>query len=160
MSKSRKHVKNNALNSFPVPEGNQIITKVAELRGGNLCEVLTPAGGKLVVRVPSKFNKVIWIGRGDYLIVEPSNESVKMQSGEIKGHILHVLYKDQIHHLKSLKLWPEQFSFADSDKPPTAKSSFDLSPDSDESSEELGKVVNPNHVGIESEGEDEDEYSF
>lgn len=64
MSKSRKTVKNNVLNTFPTPEGSQTIVQVTELRGGNICEVVTPDGVKLLARVPAKFNKVIWIGRG------------------------------------------------------------------------------------------------
>jgi len=158
MSKSRKFVKNNVLNTLPTPTENQTIVQVTELKGGNICEVVSPTGTKMLARVPAKFNKVIWIGRGDYLIVEPQ-EDVKMQRGEVKLRIIHILYKDQIQHLKSINLWPSAFTVHE--KPKESKlSDFGLtkSGSDDDESDEL--FVNPNHVGVESSGEDEEEYSF
>jgi len=148
MSKSRKFVKNIVLNTFPTPTENQTIVQVTELKGGNICEVVTPTGTKLLARVPAKFNKVIWIGRGDYLIVEPQ-EDVKMQSGEVKLRIIHILYKDQIQHLKSLKLWPD--AFAVHDKPKESKSQmsdFGVTKSGSDDDESDEAFVNPNHVGV------------
>lgn len=157
MSKARKNVKNDVLNNYPVPKGNQSIVRVSELKGGNICEVVTPDGAKMLARVPAKFNKVIWIGRGDFLIVEPQ-EDVKMQSGQIRLLILHILYKEQILHLKANNLWPSQFSVPDKIKD-VKSTDFDVANSGSEDDRESDEFVNPNHIGVETSGEEE-EYSF
>jgi len=160
MSKSRKFVKDNALNSFPTPHDNQTIVQVTELRGGNICEVVNPAGTKLLARIPAKFNKVIWIGRCDFLIIEPHQEEVKMQSGVVTARILHVLYKDQIQHLKSLNIWPTNFTASQKATKLVQPPDYSLAKSGSDDSGAEDEFVNPNHVQMESSGEEEDEYSF
>jgi len=157
MSKARKFVKDNALHSFPTPSDSQQIAQVTELRGSNICEVVNADGEKMLVRLPAKFHKVIWVGRGDYLIIEPMEAKVKMQSGEVKASITHVLYKDQIQHLKSLSLWPLRFTDNKNEKTKqSAIDDFEYSSSEDED----GNFVNPNHVGVEASSSEDKEYSF
>lgn len=64
MSRSRKHVTAGALQDCPVPEGEQEIARVSEMRGGNIVEVVRPDGEKLLCLMPAKFKKTLWIKRG------------------------------------------------------------------------------------------------
>lgn len=89
--------------------------------------------------LPTKFRKLVWVKRGDYVIVNCGNDddddnddadvkdeernrivdtatttSTYTTKGEEKGGIRyiiqHVLYKDQVKHLKDAGLWPSVFS--------------------------------------------------
>jgi len=71
MSKSRKHVLESALSSFPVPSDEQHIVQAVSIPGSNQVQVVFPNGDKLLCLVPAKFRKKIWIKRGDFLIVRP-----------------------------------------------------------------------------------------
>lgn len=64
MSHSRKHLTNATLNEFPVPSNDEKICRVVKLIGNNNLEVQLPNKEILVVTIPQKFNKVVWIGKG------------------------------------------------------------------------------------------------
>jgi len=171
MSHSRKHLTNATLNEFPFPTSEETICRVVRLLGNNTLEVLCPKGEKLIVSIPQKFNKVVWIGKGDYLIVD----LVKNYSTSDKRHGLvhHVLYKEQIKHLQTISLWPPEFSEGDLFKEKSFPAShnqlgdFDITDsEEDELADDRGNslhfeknsFVNPNHVGV-AESEDEEEWS-
>ena len=88
---------------------------------------------------------------------------MKSIAGEVKGRILHVLYKEQIQHLKSLALWPAQFSDSTSvskeDKTKQTVDDFEYNSSCSDDDEDT-KFVNPNHVGVEESSSDKEEYSF
>ncbi|KAL7521318.1 hypothetical protein ACHAWX_005992 [Stephanocyclus meneghinianus] len=80
--------------------------------------------------LPTKFRKLVWIKRNDFVIVECGEEedqeeqrprsSVKDQTASSSGGgfryvITHILYKDQVKHIKSKGLWPLDPFFSDSD---------------------------------------------
>ena len=60
--------------------------------------------------LPTKFHKLVWVKRNDFVIVETGddgeNDEDKKGEGGIRYMISHILYKDQIKHLKSKELWP------------------------------------------------------
>mmetsp|Transcript_53789 Transcript_53789/g.64902 ORF Transcript_53789/g.64902 Transcript_53789/m.64902 type:complete len:260 (+) Transcript_53789:106-885(+) len=58
--------------------------------------------------LPTKFRKLIWVKRGDYVIVECGNDDNSDQNG-IRYLIKTVLYKKQVAHLKSVNKWPALF---------------------------------------------------
>jgi hypothetical protein len=64
MSHSRKHVVAGSLHDYPVPEGEQEIVRVTEMRGSNIVEVVRPSGEKILCLMPAKFKKTLWIKRG------------------------------------------------------------------------------------------------
>jgi hypothetical protein len=66
MSHSRKHVVTGSLHDYPVPEGEQEIVRVTEMRGSNIVEVVRPSGEKILCLMPAKFKKTLWIKRGTY----------------------------------------------------------------------------------------------
>jgi len=67
MSHSRKHVVAGSLHDYPVPEGEQEIVRVTEMRGSNIVEVVRPSGEKILCLMPAKFKKTLWIKRGKHL---------------------------------------------------------------------------------------------
>jgi len=152
-SNPRKRVTNDVLQSFPVPQDNQHIVRVQDLRGNNTCEVVYPDDTKGIAEIPGKFKKVIWIGKGDFLIVDSFRV---IQKAQAQATVIHILQKEQIHHLKKIGLWPAQFLELKSQ--PTKKGGLgDYDYKSDDESEEF---VNPNHVGVDGDEDDDDEYSF
>jgi probable RNA-binding protein EIF1AD len=60
--------------------------------------------------LPTKFRKLIWLKRNDYVIVqsvEDEEEGEEVKSG-IRYMITHILYKPQIQHLMDRQLWPTE----------------------------------------------------
>eukprot|EP00985_Skeletonema_marinoi_P003701 scaffold1605_cov117-Skeletonema_marinoi.AAC.2 len=75
--------------------------------------------------LPTKFRKLVWIKRNDFVIVQCGDEEGNEQSDQkdsgstgFRYVITNILYKDQVKHIKSKNLWPEDPYFADDD--PTA----------------------------------------
>eukprot|EP00288_Rhodomonas_lens_P012976 CAMPEP_0177709548 /NCGR_PEP_ID=MMETSP0484_2-20121128/10862_1 /TAXON_ID=354590 /ORGANISM="Rhodomonas lens, Strain RHODO" /LENGTH=155 /DNA_ID=CAMNT_0019221173 /DNA_START=114 /DNA_END=581 /DNA_ORIENTATION=+ len=64
-------------------------------------------GTSLLCLLPAKFSKVVWAQRGDYLIVEPTAE--EGASGKVHSTIVHILFPEQVQHLRKLPCWPEGF---------------------------------------------------
>lgn len=62
--------------------------------------------------LPTKFNKLVWLKRNDFVIVETGDDATKEQEqsnvdeGGVRFMISHILYKDQIKHLLRKGLWP------------------------------------------------------
>lgn len=122
----RKHLTDAVLHDLPEPEQGECIAKVVATRGGNQFDVLV-AGVDMNTRtpqlaiLPTKFHKLIWVKRGDFCIVRTGDTSASASAkqdertgtgGGVRYLITHVLYKDQVKHLKSLKLWPDDEQFA------------------------------------------------
>jgi len=163
MSHSRKHLTQDALNSFPEPNEKEQIARVIELRGSNICEIEYKDGQRLLCQMPSRFRKLIWIKRGNYLIVkQPPNAT----NYKVRALVEHVLFPYQIKHLKSVKMWPEEFvdvliPRTSTEKLPSKNEAYD----SDESDEDNDLFANPNRPltattydngGSESDDEEED----
>jgi translation initiation factor IF-1 len=110
----RKHLTDAVLHDLPEPEQGECIAKVVATRGGNQFDVLVAGGDtpRLAI-LPTKFHKLIWVKRGDFCIVRTGDESAKEdECSGVRYLITHVLYKDQVKHLKSKKLWPDDEQFA------------------------------------------------
>lgn len=76
-----------------------------------------PNGEKRLALLPTKFNKLIWMKRGDYVIVTESEGQFTTASGKQNGVsslIEHILMKDQIHHIKKEGLWPKEWEESES----------------------------------------------
>lgn len=101
----RKHLTDSVLNDLPEPTADQRIAKIVATRGGNQFEVRLPSGdAPLLAILPAKFSRLIWLKRGDYVLVEVADDQ---DAQGISCIITHVLYKEQLKHLKSRGLWPE-----------------------------------------------------
>lgn len=85
--------------------------------------------------LPTKFRKLVWLKRNDYVICavaedekqkekennddndkDDSKDKCSGVEGGIRYMIQHILYKDQIKHLKDNGLWPKNSFFLDSEE--------------------------------------------
>lgn len=71
----------------------------------------------LLAILPTKFRKLVWLKRNDFVIVrcgeEKDDEEKDDTTGSIRYQIEHILYKEQVKHLKKERLWPEDNFFSD-----------------------------------------------
>ncbi|XP_053487035.1 probable RNA-binding protein EIF1AD isoform X1 [Ictalurus furcatus] len=106
MSKAtkRKHVVKEVLGDYITPNEKQQIMRIMGSNGNNLHEAVTESGERFLLSMPTKFRKNIWIKRGDFVIVDPIEEGDK-----VKGEINFILYRDHIHYLRKLGIWPKGF---------------------------------------------------
>ena len=110
----RKSVLEDVLNNYPVPDlsKGETLARVVAPRGGNLMEVLCADGAEGLAMLPTKFRKLIWVKRGDMVIVSGASGDIETHEGAsaaVKYMVIHVLYEDQIKHIKKEGLWPERF---------------------------------------------------
>ena len=150
----RKHLTDKVLYDLPEPKSYERIAKVVATRGGNQFDIILAgtASTKVLAILPTKFHKLVWVKRNDYVIVETgfddndevnndednddneNNDNAKKEEEQkdnqdsvavdsksndnnnvadeeketgIRFIISHILYKDQVKHLRSKKLWPE-----------------------------------------------------
>ena len=119
----RKHLTDSVLNDLPEPYENERIAKVLGTRGSNQFElVIDPQDGELdttpqLAILPTKFRKLVWLKRNDYVICAVADEDGKGDDAGIRYMVTHILYKEQIKHLKDKGLWPkDEFFLDDKDK--------------------------------------------
>mmetsp|Transcript_26616 Transcript_26616/g.36747 ORF Transcript_26616/g.36747 Transcript_26616/m.36747 type:complete len:144 (-) Transcript_26616:22-453(-) len=112
MSHRRKHVTTAALAADCAGlEEHETILRVVSLRGSNIIEVEFPDGSTTLCRMPQKFNKMLWVKRGSFLVAE-----IGEADGKVNGEVTRVLYADQIKQLKKQAgVWPPEFN---ADVPP------------------------------------------
>jgi probable RNA-binding protein EIF1AD len=58
--------------------------------------------------LPTKFRKLIWVKRGDHLIVSGASHDFLTAAGDrgkVRFMVEHILYKDQVKHLKAQGVW-------------------------------------------------------
>jgi probable RNA-binding protein EIF1AD len=160
----RKHLTDAVLHDLPEPDESlgQRIARVVGTRGGNMFDVVvaSPSASSnsadgssststadkddasiSIIRtpqlafLPTKFRKLVWIKRNDFVIVECGDEvedkddsnsssnndnnngqDTKKDGAGTTGFryvISHILYKDQVKHIKSKGLWPIDSFFDD-----------------------------------------------
>merc|ERR1712157_185026 len=134
----RKHLTDTVLNEYPIPNitKGEYVVKVLSSRGGNLFDLIVQTNNstndednkqrskEILAILPTKYRKLVWIKRGDYVIVESGTTQQKEEldvivkdvvdlsnndSGGIRYLIKYILYKKQITHLKENNLWPAIF---------------------------------------------------
>ena len=120
-SQYRKSVTTTFLNDNRIPEGNEKIVIVLGNRGDNTFEIELEEGEKALARLPKKFNKLIWIKTGDYIIIEDDQVGGSETSstldislaGKAQYTITHILSKPNCKYLKSGGLWPARFDLVE-----------------------------------------------
>lgn len=91
------------------PSEHEHIAQILGMRGSNLFEIQFPNEEQALTFLPMKFRKLIWVKRGDYVIVSGAEGDITTTDGgkgAVKFMIEHILYKDQIKNLKDKSLWP------------------------------------------------------
>jgi len=162
MSKTKKHLTQEILNSYPIPNEEQKIVKVTQIRGTNILEVVTPAKENFLCLLPTKFIKTVWVKKGGYLIVEPFEElfnNDKWKDIKLKGRVAHILLPKQIKYLKkNNNHWPKEFD--DKDKEKEEEVSFDGYLSDEEEDFDPYLDANPNHQTVSSDSESEEEWEY
>lgn len=162
MSKAtkRKHVVKEVLGDFITPNEKQQIMKIMGSNGNNLHDAVTERGERFLLSMPTKFRKNIWIKRGDFVIVDPIEEGDK-----VKGEINFILYRDHIHHLRKVGIWPKGFDAGrvgeqkEAQQDETKSKAHDKDEDEDDSSnseDEQDLFVNTNRTTVQYSESDED----
>jgi translation initiation factor IF-1 len=90
-------------------EEGDMIGRITSNRGGNVFDVVLPSNETIMVKLPNKFHKVIWLKVKDYVIIE----GVSNSSEEISA-IKHILNKERIKHLIKSNQWPSSFNVEES----------------------------------------------
>ena len=128
----RKHLTDSVLHDLPEPKEDERIAKVVATRGSNQFDIILSSPSTIgengvkreaqepqLAILPTKFHKLVWVKRNDFVIVQTAgeqdgdeaNEARKTKNGKDEGGIrymiAHILYKNQIKHLKSKNLWPD-----------------------------------------------------
>lgn len=71
-------------------------------------QLLLDDGEESLALLPTKFRKLIWVKRGDHLIVSGTSHDFLTAAGDkgkVRFMVEHILYKDQVKHLKAEGLW-------------------------------------------------------
>ncbi|XP_032297811.1 probable RNA-binding protein EIF1AD isoform X2 [Coturnix japonica] len=101
----RKHVTREVLEEHVVPTPQQRIVRVLSSPGNNLHEVEASDGSRFLVSMPARFRHHVWIKRGDYLLVDPIEEGVK-----VKAEMSLLLLRPHVRFLQHQGLWPAAFT--------------------------------------------------
>ncbi len=113
-SQYRKSVTDSFLTGSVIPSEGEEIVLVNANRGSNLFDIQLCHGEHELARLPSKFNKLIWIKKNDFVIVERNDEpSVANDTSKVKYTIRSVVNKDNIREMRKANIWPSQFEQKD-----------------------------------------------
>jgi len=137
------------MNSLPEPGQNQFLGKIVVGRGDSVFEFVKPSQGEaLLCSLPRKYNKLVYLKPGSFVIVERTAGETK-KDGKINYEVVQILMEKQIKHLKQKNLWP--IDFEDSGGKPTTSGSVESGGKSDTGSTRKGQV------GLPSNDSDSDE---
>lgn len=128
-SKNRKHLDDEQLTN-PEPEGEQKISRVLDIRGGNIVEIEYSDKRTTLCMIPSKYRKKLWIRKGfstafilwrhRFLLLTLIcchlccfvialigsflivDPAPADDNYKVQARIAHVLNADQVKHLKSV----------------------------------------------------------
>ena len=100
--------------------------------------------------VPSKFHKVVFLKKGDFVIVEMEKVE-RLDESKVVGSVVHPLHSHQLRHLAKSDLIPERFAEFVEEEKERKNDIEDMMPPSDDE-DDLGG--NPNRR-YESSSEEE-----
>jgi probable RNA-binding protein EIF1AD len=111
----RKQVTDSVLYELVEPTEAQKVALVLRSHGSNLLELQAESGVVGLAMLPTKFRKLVWIKRGDFVIISAAEgdfTTADGSAGRVRFMIDHILYADQIKHLKACGKWPAAFESA------------------------------------------------
>ena len=128
----RKHLTDNILTSLPEPTATSMVARVLGSRGGNIIEIELPVDKESdndcsaaspnkvqssLALMPTKFHKLIWVKRNDFLIVTGAAGSYETsttgEEGKVQHMVSHILFREQVRHIKQVGMWPAAFQSAE-----------------------------------------------
>ena len=102
-TKYRKHVTQDFSDSERVPEEGELYAEIGQSHGGNIFGILTSEGVNTLARLPTKFRKLIWVKRGDMVIVSCAADEYETATGavgRVTHSIEHILNSDQVKQFR------------------------------------------------------------
>ena len=159
----RKTVTDSVLQGRPEPvDGFSEVVQIVRSQGSNLLEVRGADGAEAIAILPTKFRKLVWVKRNDFLIASQSSEGYETAGGgvgRVKFMVEQILYPEQIKHLVAVGKWPAAFALAADTAPESAPPppSEDDHADSDEVLPAMWQNTNRRRPAADLESSDEDE---
>ena len=105
----RKTVQDDVLHGLPNLGPLDSIAAIVKGAGSNLFEVVFADGSHTLAMLPSKFRKLVWLKRGDYVIVsgaDGTTQTARGTAGAVTANVEHILYADAVRHLHVEGQWP------------------------------------------------------
>ena len=119
----KKFVLKEVLEEFVLPTENQTIAMIIRGCGNNLHKATLPSSEEVLVSMPRKFRVNVYVKRGNFVVLEPILEGVK-----VRFEVVNILYPEQIQYIQEHGAWPPEFK---SEEKVKAKSGTDASGYSD-----------------------------
>ena len=105
----RKTVQDDVLHGLPTLGPTDSVAAIVKGAGSNLFEVVFADGSHTLAMLPSKFRKLVWLKRGDYVIVsgaDGTTQTARGTAGAVTANVEHILYADAQRHLRVEGQWP------------------------------------------------------
>ena len=156
-TKYRKHVTQEFADSEREPVDNEAYAQVVQSHGSNIFEVLLGNGENTLARLPTKFQKLIWMKRGDFVIVSSASEEYSTATGatgRVTHSIEHILNGEQLKKLKRELVAEKNTVFV---LAKTAQPAASLPETGSEAAMAKDRKVSPAAEGTAAEGLDEGE---
>ncbi|KAL8160615.1 hypothetical protein V2J09_002152 [Rumex salicifolius] len=154
MGAGRKNLKREVEEESIAFDEGQTVMQVVSLRGSNIIEVrqtsienyescptlvMDAKGEKLLAYFPAKFQKIMWVKNGSFVVIDESGREEAQKSGsKVACIVSRVLFYEQARQLQKSEQWPEVFKSGES----SSKSVEELAPvqdsDDDNSSDDDG----------------------
>lgn len=150
-SQYRKSVTDSFLSDDYIPGDKEEVVRVLGNRGDNTFEVLFESQERALAKLPKKFNKLIWIKTGDFVVIEKDEtDAASLIDTNEHYSIVHILSKPNIKFLKGRGTWPSVLEDGSEDGP--GKSDL-----GGRSAVRRQDDLMPDYVGEEEEEYEEDE---
>jgi probable RNA-binding protein EIF1AD len=115
-----------SLTDYPIPSEKELIVQVVAPQGSNQLEVRTADGATALALLPTKYRRLVWVKRGDFLICSQSDteyETAAGAAGRVRFIVEHVLYPEQVSYLHTAGHWPAGFATGSTETDPVTSHS-------------------------------------
>ncbi|KAI6654982.1 RNA-binding protein EIF1AD-like [Oopsacas minuta] len=146
----KKFVHKEILEQFVLPTDNQTVARIVHGCGNNLHKATLPSNEEVLVSMPKKFRVNVYVKRGNFVILEPILEGVK-----VRFEVVNILYPEQIQYIQEYGAWPVEFK---QEEPVKLKCENDKSGYSDvyASIESDGSTSEDDEISCDNMGDDKD----
>lgn len=96
----------------PELSGGRAVAAVVRSHGSNLLELTTADGALGLGLLPTRFRKLIWVKRGDYVVVTEAAGAIETAgggAGRVRFLVDTVLYPDAVRAMQREGTWPAAF---------------------------------------------------
>ncbi|KAF1984998.1 nucleic acid-binding protein [Aulographum hederae CBS 113979] len=108
MSFSKRKIQATAEETLTPPDSlseGQFIAQVVKISSHNLYDVKLPSGDQLLVELPARFRKTIWIKLRGYVLIDTAN--MLERDNKLHGEIINVVRNEKLWRKE--KYWPAEF---------------------------------------------------